>query len=475
MGKHKPLAASKTKQWWECPGSLAVQLQMPETESASGIYAQMGTAAHGLIERNLGEGSEPRDYADRIIVVIEDEENEGVSILRKNAKCPKDPDTIWFEVDQDMYEACEVMTGYVRRRVCEDLKLWDEYDTPVDQAKACVELIERGVLQLESKTNPLPERNDTGGSCDVTIDAWPDELETIDYKHGSGVHVPIKKNKQLRSYLLGKAIETGFSHDKYTYTIVQPRHPEGGISTESITRQELQEWAGDLDVAAKRVDEAVKEAKKQSSGGPVEILNALYDKGFVSVGEDGEHCTFCDFKTKCPAAFAKAQELADVDFEDDEPEKIATPGENRLAMLLPWFPLLDAWIRDAKAEAERLAMQGRKIDGQKLVRKRSNRIMRPTCYVEIDGEEVQVPITEEIVVDVMCGDFGVDEGDLYTDPKLISGPQMEKLLEKDQRPSFNRELLLKPEGGLTLVPEDDKREEVVVDPSTDFDDNPDNQ
>jgi len=463
MGKHARLSASQTKQWWKCPGSTAVLETRPDLKRASGYHAQMGTCAHALVEKCLEEGSEPEDYRDRIIVIIEDDDGgESTSILRKNAKTPKDPQTVWFEVDTEMIDAVDVMTTYVRARLVE-LGAIPGGDAP-DEARAAAECKE---LQLESYTIPIPERDDTGGTADVTIDIFLEVLEIIDYKHGSGVFVPVEGNYQLRSYILGKAIETQFSHDVYRYTIVQPRHPEGGVQSEEITRAELQAWAKDLGLAAERVDVA---REKVSAGAGVD---ELFEEGLISVGDDGSHCTFCDLKTGCPAIFAKAQDLASVDFEDEpDADKLETPGENRLHIVLPWVKLIDSWIRDMEAEAERLLMQGRSIEGYKLVRKRSNRQWVPTCYVDLegDGEEVPVPVDEENLLELMETEFNLDEADMYAAPKLISGPQAEKLLTKDDRGRFNQVMLHKPEGGLTMVPEGDKREAVSVDPAADFDD-----
>lgn len=444
MGKHARLSASQTKQWWKCPGSQAVLETRPDLRSASGYHAQMGTAAHHLAETCLDKGLEPEDFRDRIILIIEDANgDEGCSLLKPNAKAPG-ADKVWFEVDDEMIDAVTRFTDYVRQRI---------EDTG-------------GELHLESYTIPLPDRDDTGGTADVTIDAWPDLLEVVDYKHGSGVFVPVEGNYQLRSYMLGKAHETDFSHDVYRYTIVQPRHkdaPFDGVMSEDISRDDLLAWAEELKQAAERVDEARKRVAEGCD------IKQLYEAGLISIGEDGEHCTFCDIKTDCPAIAAKAQEMAMVDF-DDEPEHPDPVGENRLAVLLPWVPLIDKWLRALEAQAKDRILAGGHVEGYKAVRNAGKRTFRET--IEVDGEEVE--LTPELVAKIASEEFDLDEGDLFTEPELISGPKMEGLIKGkgsgERKKAFSNRLLLKQEGSLTIAPESDKRPAVDIDPGSDFDD-----
>lgn len=449
--QHARLSASKTKQWWICSGSVVYLESRPDLVRPSGIHAQLGQAAHSLSERCLREGSDPSDYMDRIIVLIDD----SISILRPGAKTPKGTGKTWFVVDVDMAEAVEMLTTYVRGR-CEELG--------VDQS----------ALKLEQHVVPLPDRDDTGGTADIIIDAWPEVLEGVDYKHGAGVFVPVKNNHQLRSYLLGLAVKDKFVHELYRCTIVQPRHVEGGISYEELTRDELIAWAAELAEAAERVDAATVAFAKHKSP------QKLYEEGFLSTGEDGSHCTFCDLSNECPAALARVTELAGADFAE-EPEDLDTPGDNRLAVLLPWVPFVDKWLRGLEASSERLLMQGRSIEDDegnrlfKLVRKRSTR--KHASVIVLERDEDGVPRkTVEIEDDDQRADLIVDQGfiagkkrDTMFKSDLKSGPQIEKLVPKNRRGNFSDQFLFKPEGGLTVAPESDPREAVTVDPAADFD------
>jgi len=328
-------------------------------------------------------------------------------------------------------------------------------------------------VELESQTVPLPDRDDTGGTADATLDVWPEILEVVDYKHGSGVFVPVESNYQLRSYLLGKAIETGFSHETYRYTIVQPRHLDstnGGVMSEDISLEELKKWAQGLAEAAIRVDGA-RELVAKGAG-----LQELFDAGFLSVGDEGgSHCTFCEFKQTCPAAIAKVQELAGADF-DDDPGDLEPVGENYLHEVVPWIPFIDKWTKALMKDAESVLLRGGEVKGQKLVRKRSNRKWAETLNVaktkangEDDGIEV-VEATPKIIASMVNKLYKVPMDKMFSEPKLVTGPQMEKLVPKDKRGEFNDAFLFKPPAGLTMTHEGDKREAVTVNPGDDFDD-----
>jgi hypothetical protein len=359
-------------------------------------------------------------------------------MLKKGAE-PQDKND--FMVDQDMIEAASVMVGYVRQRQ-----------------------VELGAdLQAESYTIPLTDRDDSGGTADVTLDAWPDVLEVVDYKHGAGVYVPVLRNFQTRSYLLGKAIESGFSHDIYRHSIVQPRCSEApDIASEEMTRAELLEFQKGLVEAAERVDCA-----RDMVGAGCSLAD-LKDAGYLTTGEDGSACTWCELKRGdvCPAARAMVESMANMDFQD-EPLDLPIPDGSDpelLARILLWVPFLDKWIKRVKEGSLELVMSGTAIPGYKLVRGRSNR-----CWVDlIDGK----PVTDADLIKKLTASFDIKRKDLLTEPGLKSGPQVEKLLDKDDRKVFEAHFLRKPPGRFALTDADDKRDEVVpaAQDFSDFDD-----
>ncbi|KFH18475.1 DUF2800 domain-containing protein [Brucella abortus] len=455
MAKHARLSASQTKDWASCPGTIALKEHFPY-DDPSGEAAMLGTCAHALIERCLEEGVNPVSYKGRLIEIIRpNTDEEGTSILRAGAKWPKDPARKVFEVDDDMVEATTSFCHYVRTRLCELLpSRYQDADDPSISKDA----VERGTLKLEGRVNPLPGRDDTGGTADVTIDAWPEVLEVIDYKNGSGVFVPIHKNWQLRSYLLGRAVETDMDYSGYRYAIGQPRHhlaPQpDGISWEDMTPDELVSFRDDdLVPAVERVDRA--RAVLDAMDGPTldEARAALYEAGHLTAGEDGSHCTYCVHLTDCPAARARVEETIGMDFADDPTELEPPTGVNHLSVILPWKPFIETFLKQAAAKAEELLMNGTKVPGYKIVKKSGNRTWKP----DLDEASVRKGLASK---------YGVDPSKLMTEPvppKLITGPQAEKLVPAKRRPEFEEEYLYKPDGGFTMVPESDKRE--AVDPT----------
>ncbi|UFK26722.1 CRISPR/Cas system-associated protein [Roseobacter phage RDJL6] len=480
MAWHARLSASQTKDWFNCPGTIALKEMFP-VDDPSGPAAQLGTCAHLLIERCLEEGVPPADYEHRLIEIKHpDSDKEEVVIMRKNAKWPKQAGRVIFEVDEEMIEATTAFIDYVIWRLVE---LFPEaYDTTGfgDEVPytISVDAVKRGHLKLEGRVNPLPERDDTGGTADVTIDAWPDLMELVDYKNGTGVLVPVENNLQLKSYTLGRAVENGGDlgdYAAYRYTIGQPRHhraPPGGMSSEEVTPAELGEFRRQLIAACERVDKARKvlddlwAAGRDPAGNShhvptiEEARQALFNSGFLSVGEDGSHCNWCPHLNECPAARAKVEDVAGMDFADEAEELEAPLGPNHIAMILPWKPFIESFLKKAAAKAEELALQ-EQMPGYKMVRKGGNRTWKPD-------------MKEQETIDRLVLDFGVDPKKIMTEPvapKLRTGPQVEKLVPSKRRKEFNDEFLWKPEGGLTMVPESDGREAVSMsDASDDFGD-----
>jgi hypothetical protein len=467
---HARYSASQTKQWWECPGSLAISLQFPETRGGSGVHAQLGTCAHALIEKVLENDDDPYGYMGRIIEVLHpDTDAEDVAILPPKAKAPKEPDRVWFEVDDEMLEAVIVMVQYVRDR----RKLMD------------------ADMTLEGYTIPLPERDDTGGTADVTLDSWPDELELIDYKNGSGVYVPIEGNKQLRSYILGRAEETLWAHDKYTYTIVQPRHIDAkvasvngdGITSETITRDELLEFRDGLRAAAIRVDKAREVAEdyaEQFDGVKVSqmgMMEVLHNEGMISLGKDGSHCTFCDHKAiPCIAWLKKTEETVAMDFADDlDPlgGGLKDPDPDQYARILPWIPGITKFLDSVKEKANAQMMAGTGIEGYKIVRNNAKRVW----ISEIEENGVMRPVDQETLGGMIAQEFGLASKDLFTEVQLITGPAAEKQIKGkgsgERKKEFSMRFMTKVAGSLTIAPIGDRRQEVVPDAASDFDDDPD--
>lgn len=467
---HKRLAASQSEQWAMCPGSVRAKESLPEPARDHGsVWAMEGTAAHLLLERSLYDCKYPSDFMGRAIMIVEDG---GASLLRRGAKPPADAN--WFPVDEEMVEAVDDCFFYVVRRLRELFP--EQYDESHGEGDLDVirDALNKERLRLERKVNPIPWRDDTGGTCDVSIDAWPVVLEVIDYKHGQGVVVEIDANWQLRNYGCGAAAEDGFDHERYIYTISQPRaaHAEGRIRTEEMTREEMQAFQTTLADEAAEVDEA----DAAWPGEPTEEWQLRFLKG-------GTHCKFCAFDPFCLAKQRQVEEMAAMEFAADpldiDDGVFAEEDLELLGRKLLWIPVLDTWARKVEALAEKLALSGTRVPLHKVVRGKSpgrKFVQTITVHNPETGEDQEVDLTPEVLLE-MCLSLGyfkdaeaANEA-MYNppgDPKLRTGLQIMKKLPKDVRGDFEEAFLHEQPGKLTLAPETDPRDEVEIDPGADF-------
>lgn len=439
MSGHSRYSPSGTDTFAECHGSVTLCDALPDHQkNISGPAAALGTAVHGLIEHTLGKGEEPEAYRGRIIVVMD----EGVSILRKSAKAPTN--AVWFEVDDGIIEGASMMTDYVRER-CKELKL----DTK-----------NREELQLESRTNPLPDRDDTSGTADVTLCAWPVELELVDYKNGWNV-VEVT-SRQVKSYLLGKALEHEFAFGRYKLTIVQPNaeHEDGRRRTIELTADELRAYQAELRGYVEACDKAhdAKGAPRQG----FDKVNPAWAKKYLKAstpGQGKDHCMFCDAKPKCPAYLSRVQTAAAMDFDDEPPAAPDVQSEDEVAKILRWKPYMDALFKAAFAFGQRSLENGFKVPGFKLAKTRPHRKLKPGAPDEL--------------ADAIAAKFKLERDALFNNA-LKTGPQIEKLFKgkgaAKLKAAFESEFMFRPEGVNVIVPEEDARDEVLKSAGDDFPD-----
>lgn len=263
-------------------------------ERPAGEAAEEGTAAHALAELRL------RDY------VLGDSVDDQIDA--------------WVAEYGERYDIAE-MSGAV-----------DPYVQAVERALA--EAGPDAVLLLE-------QRHATGipgvwGTADAVVMA-PGRLHVLDLKFGRGVRVSAESNPQLRLYALGalRGLE-GLLDDsvvaEVTMTIVQPRL--GARSDETISRLELERWAGWAQARAEMTDDP------QAPLCPSESA-----------------CRWCPAAGACEAlrdhslraAFGDGDEPAAID-----PEDTPDLGE-RVADALAQVPLVEQWVRSVKGLADDLA------------------------------------------------------------------------------------------------------------------------
>lgn len=250
------------------------------------------------------------------------------------------------------------------------------------------------------------------GTSDVAIDVQKLRLlVVVDYKHGIGVTAePWKPQTKMYGAMALERFGGADLYDDVQTWIVQPRHPhpQGLVRRHDMKAAALWEWFTDHLL--------VKMAETESPYATLEV---------------GEWCHFCPARGHCPALTQATNDLDPsldpVYFTDDE-----------LGSYLQRSGQIKKFLDALEQEAFARAKSGRKVTGQKLVRKQSSRIWKgeaETALREALGEKV------------------------YDKPKLLSPPQVEKL---PGGKALVTKYAYKPDSGLTLASEGDKRPEVKL-------------
>lgn len=270
------------------------------------------------------------------------------------------------------------------------------------------------MLFLEQKldlTEYVPDGFGTG-DCVIIADGV---LTIIDLKYGKGVPVSAVENKQMMLYGLGALNQFGhlYNIDTVRLTIYQPRLDN--ISTWEISAAELLQWG-----------EAV--------------LKPRAAQAFKGEGEfvPGDHCRFCKVKAQCRALADHNLSIAKYEF-----KMPALLELEEIADILGRVDGLIKWASSVETFALSEALAGKKFPGYKLVEGRSNR-----TYSD-----------EAAIVDKLR-ESGYTDQQIYAPAKILGITAMETVVGKKEFNSLLSDLIIKPAGKPTLVPESDKRPEL---------------
>ena len=264
-------------------------------------------------------------------------------------------------------------------------------------------------------------------------------LHIADFKTGQGVFVDADHNSQMMLYALGGLAAYGYIYDIeiVRMSIIQPRLDN--ISTFECTREELESWG-----------ESIRETAKLAYEGKGEQM-------------PGDWCRFCRAKPVCKACKDEALSLCREEFLDldegalSDEESVSSkvdmsepvfkqPGLipiSELAQLLPTLNRISSWIESVFAFISSEAINhGVPIPGYKVVEGRSKRV-----FTDTKG-----------VVDTALANGYTD---LYK-KQLITLTEFEKMMGKKKFAELLGKYVTKPPGKLSLVPESDPREAVVL-------------
>ncbi len=392
--KHALLSASSASRWLTCTAAPRFEEGLPESTST---YAEEGRLAHAIAELKVLK---------KFTVMTGRTYNTRLNKLKKDAL-----------YDQEM----DKTTDLYLEHLTEQAMLYDSSPTVVAEVK-----VDFGEY--------VPEGF---GTCDCVM-IGGDTLSITDYKHGKGVPVSAVGNPQMRLYALGAlkryAPVFGDTIKQVRMTIDQPRLDS--YTSDLITVEELRAWG--------------------------ESIKPIAQKAFSGLGEfvPGEHCRFCRGKAQCRARANVNTALED--FKDCVPAGSVKPGEfvpQVHSYLTPGgvevHPLLsDAeigdllirgqqlvqWYKDLEEYATKALLDGKPIEGWKLVAGRSNR-----TFTDQDAA-IKAVIAA-----------GYDEALVYDrKPKTLS--ELEKLMGKAEFAEKIGSFVVKPLGKPTLALATDKRE-----------------
>ena len=414
MTAHAMLSPSKRSRWALCPGSIREEAKYPDT--GSGPAAADGTHSHTLLEHCIKNGlSDPMDQVGETFT-----DHEGT-----------------FKVDAD--RAARVKSAI-------------EY---IDQRKT--ELILSGVrgayILTETRVDPehLLGRSDLSGTVDVQI-LGGDTIELIDYKDGMGV-VKAEGNLQLEQYAYGVLagyklpVNGAYPFSTVRMTIIQPKLALRGMP--AITSHEVS--VRDL----------------MANMGAIISQAAATDKPDAPLVPGESQCKFCRAKGSCAALAGSVMKEVGIMFQPVVTETLdvaqqsadkdpATMDDAQLRQIMEAAPLMRQLLDGVEKESLRRLKAGQAIPGLKLVNGRGSRAWA---------------LPEDRIAEKLFK-MGVPKTAVY-ETKLVSPAKAEKLtwkkrdgtdmqLSERQLKTMESEYVSKLAGALTVVPESDGRQAVIM-------------
>ena len=297
-----------------------------------------------------------------------------------------------------------------------------EYDS--DEMEECTDayvdfIMEQVELARKSCTDPIvliEQRLDFScyvpdgfgtGDCVIISD---DRLHIVDFKYGMGVLVDAEDNPQMKLYALGalEIYDSLYDIKEISMTIFQPRREN--VSTWTVPVEELKAWA----------EEELKPKAAKAYQGEGEYM-------------PGQWCTFCRASTRCRARADENLKLAQMEF---KMPPLLTDSE--IEEVLTILPDLTKWANEITAYATDAAVNhGKEWHGFKVVEGRSVRKYKD-----------ENAVAEKAVIS--------GYKDIYR-KSLIPMTEMQKLMGKTKFEEILGNLIYKPPGKPTLVPNSDKR------------------
>jgi len=304
------------------------------------------------------------------------------------------------EVDKDMADAVQVYLNAVR-------------SVAVDR--------HQGNFWVEKEFH-CPEIHEyMWGKADAVY--WDEPNRTLhlwDYKHGIGISVDVQEDPQTMDYSAGimQVLNLWDVVDKVVLHIVQPRgfHFDGPVRSWSVSTEDLIKWVDGI------------------------LVPAMDRPEFDMSTKSGDHCRFCPARTHaCPQLLKDMDELEELMLILDKKDSAAELTNAQVGRFLDLFEVAKIVGKAADETAYARLQAGKKVPGRKLVKATKHRAWK-------DGAEAKLK-----------KHFGEAA---MTEPKLRSPNQIEELIKGAE---FTARYAFKPDGGVTVVAESNKKPAVVRD------------
>ncbi len=314
--------------------------------------------------------------------------------------------------------------GTLAHTICEKLLKGQEVDCAKDMLQYCIGYKDYCIEQTSKLKNPMTyieTKLDLSayipngfGTADF-IAIGENTLIIVDFKYGKGVEVSAQENPQLMIYALGALDMFDYIYDikKVELHIYQPRIDN--VDSFNISVERLKEFG--------------------------KIVVERSQMAYNGLGEcsAGKHCVegFCRAKGYCKAFSEYNLQLEEFGYSD---KNLLTSKD--LANIIERSETLESWVKSVKEYALALMLGGGKVEGLKLVKGRSRRVI----------------VNEDKAIEILTQSGYKD----ITNTKLKGITELEKLVGKKDFSKLLGDSIEKVEGSPTLAPISDKRAEYVV-------------
>ena len=410
-----------------CVGSTALCARLPKTPQRSTPAQLEGSAAHKLAEEALKNIRQPEEYLDRQV--------------RLN-----DIDG-WF-VDEEMVDSVEMYLDKVRSDMEPDGELFVEEKL--------------SLAQLDPSDPLFAENRGTGDA--VILNRKRRRITINDLKYGKGVMVP-GDAPQLKNYALLALVRFGFDWNEVETCVVQPRAFREAERIKSVMFSQMDLMSGFLPELAG-------------------AMHAALDPKAPLTPSD-KNCMWCPAKDVCPAVRDRALYLARDAFTHASTHTASSPAVPApsvligtvdhpnpkasanvavlpsplsldpadIATLLDRFDLYDTFVKAVKARAAQMMQAGLVIPGWVLESRAGNRRFKtfetiPKIFQDLGAKAADVQS--------LLRALGVQTSEMFTDPKMKSPAQIEKLIKRKELKTLIEQLVERPMGEPQLMRADPK-------------------